>query len=72
MAAQPGVTRHGLQELQQPKKKKARYRMLGFGSNPEHRFEVLKYRNWPRIIERENMAKLKRTTLQEHTKYALV
>lgn len=67
MAAQPGVTRHGLQELQQPKKKKARYRMLGFGSNPEHRFEVLK-----QIIERENVAKLKRTTLQEHTKYALV
>ena len=67
MAAQPGVTRHGLQELQQPTKKKARYRMLGFGSNPKHRFEVLK-----QIIERENVAKLKRTTLQEHTKYALV
>lgn len=46
--------------------------MLGFGSNPEHRFEVLKYRDWPWLIERENMAKLKRTTLQEHTKYALV
>ena len=46
--------------------------MLGFGSNPKHRFEVLKYRHWPRIIERENMAKLKRTTLQEHTKYAPV
>ena len=46
--------------------------MPDFGPNPEHKYEVKKYRDQPQPIERKNMAKQTRITLLEQTKYAMV
>ena len=46
--------------------------MPDFGPNPEHKYEVQKYRDWPQPIERKIMSKQNRITLLEQTKYAMV